>query len=268
VAKKYNRLLLTGAAGALGTELRLSLHKYADHIRLSDQVDIDNCAEHEEFVKADLADMDAMIALTKDVDVVVHMGGQAREGAWETVLNSNIIGVYNLYEGCRKNDVKRVIWASSVHTVGFYPRTEIVDSKSTVRPDSNYGVSKVYGEAMAQYYWDKYGLESISVRIYSCFPEPLDRRMLTTWLSYNDLRLLIDRCLWAPSVRHTIIHGVSNNTSVLIDNHNARHIGFHPQDTSEIYREKLEANTPEPDPKSDVVARHGGQFTIDQHFDD
>jgi uronate dehydrogenase len=129
-------------------------------------------------------------------------------------------------------------------------------------------VSKVYGEAMAQYYWDKYGLESISVRIYSCFPEPLDRRMLTTWLSYNDLRLLIDRCLWAPSVRHTIIHGVSNNTSVLIDNHNARHIGFHPQDTSEIYREKLEANTPEPDPKSDVVARHGGQFTIDQHFDD
>ena len=268
MAKKYNRLLLTGAAGSLGTQLRPMLSEYANHVRLNDRTDVSDCASHEEFVKADLADMDAMIALTKDVDVVVHMGGQSREGSWENVLNSNIIGMYNLYEGCRKNGVKRVIWASSVHTIGFYPRTEVVDANSPVRPDSNYGVSKVYGEAQAQYYWDKYGIESVSIRIYSCFPEPLDRRMLTTWLSFDDLRRLMGRCLWAPSVRHTIIYGASDNTSVLINNHKAAHIGFHPQDNAEIYREKVEANTPEPDPKGGVVGLHGGQFTVDMHFDD
>ena len=266
--KKYHRLLLTGAAGALGTQLRPLLPDYAEKIRLNDRDAVKDCQSHEESISADLGDMEAMLALTKDVDAVVHMGGQSREGAWADVLNSNIVGMYNLYEGCRKNGVKRVIWASSVHTIGFYPRTEIVNPQSPTRPDSNYGTSKVYGEAVAQYYWDKYGIESVSVRIYSCFPEPLDRRQLTTWLSYNDLRHLIGQCLWAPSVRHTIIYGVSNNPAVLIDNRLAAHIGYHPQDSSEIYRAKVEANSPEPDPKSDVLGRHGGQFTVDQHFDD
>ena len=108
-----------------------------------------------------------MLELTKNIDCVVHMGGQSIEDSWNNVLNSNIIGMYNLYEGCRKNNVKRIIWASSVHTVGFYPRSYIVDNKVMPRPDSNYGVSKVFGETLAQYYWDKYKIETVSIRIYS-----------------------------------------------------------------------------------------------------
>ena len=268
MAKKYNRILLTGAAGSLGTELRGLIGQYADQIRLNDRVEIKNPESHEERITADMADENATIDMTKDVDAVIHMAGQSREGAWQDVLNSNIISVYNLYEACRKNGVKRVIWASSLHTIGFHHRDVVVDASSPVRPDSNYGVSKVFGEALAQYYWDKYAIESVSLRIYSCFPEPRDRRMLATWLSYNDLRHLIERCLLAPSVRHTIIYGVSNNTAQLADNRKASHIGFRPQDNAEIYREKVEAKTPETDPMDGFIARHGGQFTVDKHFDD
>ena len=151
---KYKNILLTGAAGALGNELREKLSKECKSLRISDKLKLDKIFQNEEVFKVDLSNEDEMLELTKNIDCVIHMGGQSIEGSWNNVLNSNIIGMYNLYEGCRKNNVKRVIWASSVHTVGFYPRAHIVDNKTMPRPDSNYGLSKVFGESLAQYYWD------------------------------------------------------------------------------------------------------------------
>ena len=267
-AKRFNRILLTGAAGALGRQLRGQLAGMTDNLRLSDRDSIEQGEDKAEIITADLADADAMLALTENVDAVVHMGGQSREGPWQAVLNSNIIGLYNLYEGCRKNGVGRVVWASSLHSIGFTPRRQRVDAASPVRPDSNYGVSKVFGEAVAQYYWDKYGLESVSMRIYSCFPEPADRRMLATWLSYDDLRRLVHRALVAPEVGHTIIYGVSDNQEQLADNHLAAHLGFRPQDSAESHRQRLEATTPQPAQGDPMLACHGGLFCADGHHDD
>ena len=142
---KFNNILLTGAAGALGEQLRKTLSKNCNFLRISDKEKLFKKFENEKVNQADLSSAEAMIDLTKNIDCVVHMGGQSIEGSWSNVLNSNIIGMYNLYEGCRKNNVKRVIWASSVHTVGFYPRSEVIDSKVPPRPDSNYGLSKVFG---------------------------------------------------------------------------------------------------------------------------
>ena len=267
-AFKYQNILLTGAAGALGEQLRETLSKSCKTLTVSDRTSLNKKFENEKIVQADLSSLEEMINLTKNIDCVVHMGGQSIEGSWDNVLNSNIIGMYNLYEGCRKNNVKRVIWASSVHTVGFYPRSEVLDSKAKPRPDSNYGLSKVFGESLAQYYWDKYELETVSVRIYSCLAEPKDHRILSTWLSYDDLRSLIVACMKTENVKHSIIFGVSNNDSVLVDNKYAKHIGYIPKDNGEDYRVKVETKDGFVDSNNPLVKTHGGYFASAGHFDD
>ena len=265
---KFNNILLTGAAGALGEQLRQTLSKNCNLLKISDKEKLFKKFENEKVNQADLSSAEAMIDLTKNIDCVVHMGGQSIEGSWSNVLNSNIIGMYNLYEGCRKNNVKRVIWASSVHTVGFYPRSEIIDSKVPPRPDSNYGLSKVFGESLAQYYWDKYKIETVSVRIYSCLAEPKDHRILSTWLSYDDLRSLIIACINSPNVEHSIIFGVSNNDSVLIDNKYAKHIAYKPKDNGEDFRSLIEKKDGFIDSTDPLVTTHGGYFASSGHFDD
>lgn len=263
-----NRLLLTGAAGALGGVLREGLAAHAAKLRLSDIEPVIGLSAHEELVIADLADTQAMLELTRDVDAVVHMGGMAHEHTFETILHSNIVGLYNIYEGCRKNGVARVVWGSSNHAIGFYPRTQVIDANVPTRPDSNYGISKAFGENVAQYYWDKYGVESVSIRIGSCRPEPEDRRMLTTWLSYPDLVHLVERALLAPRVEHTVVYGMSNNDMSVWDNRRARHLGYVPRDNAESFREKVEASQPLPDKNDPFVAVHGGGFAGAAHFED
>ena len=265
---KYKNILLTGAAGALGEQLRETLSQKCNLLRISDRINLEKKFENEEIEIADLSSPESMLKLTKDIDCVIHMGGQSIEGSWNDVQNSNIIGIYNLYEGCRKNNVKRVVWASSVHTVGFYPRSEVIDNKVKPRPDSNYGISKVFGESLAQYYWDKYKLETVSIRIYSCVDEPKDHRMLSTWLSYNDLRSLVISCINTSNVQHSIIFGVSDNDSILVDNKYAKHIPYNPKDNGEDFREKIENNYGFIDSKNTLVTTHGGHFASAGHFDD
>ncbi|MEE9428521.1 MAG: NAD(P)-dependent oxidoreductase [Paracoccaceae bacterium] len=265
---QFNRILITGAAGALGGMLRHELAGLANTVRLNDRETISKAGKNEEIIICDLSDKDAVIDMTRDVDAVVHMGGISREGKFQDIVQSNIVGINNLYEGCRKNNVGRVVWASSLHSIGFHARTTIMKPDSKLRPDSNYGASKVYGEAIAQYYWDKYRIQSVSVRIYSCFPKPTDRRHLSTWLSYPDCAQLFGQCLLAPIVEHTIIYGVSNNKEKMADNTNSGHIGFHPQDNAEKYREQIEATTDAVAPDDPFLATHGGSFVSDGHFED
>ena len=243
-AQPFNRLLLTGAAGALGRVLRTSLKPLTRTLRVSDIAAMDAAGPNEEVAPCDLADEAGVRALLAGVDAVVHMGGISVEGPWPPILASNIIGLHNLYEAARSNGVKRVIFASSNHAVGFRPRTQKIDALDPMRPDGNYGVSKAFGESLSRFYWDRYGIETVCLRIGSCFPEPKDRRMLITWLSYADMSELVRCSLTAPKVEHTITFGTSANRDSWWDNKEAAHLGFVPKDSAEPFRARMEALPP------------------------
>ncbi|WP_166418330.1 NAD-dependent epimerase/dehydratase family protein [Cochlodiniinecator piscidefendens] len=258
--KPFNRILITGAGGRLGTELRSGLAHLAEHVRISDRDEMANIQPHEEAVVCELGDYDAVMALTKDVDAIVHFGGAPLEVDFETILDSNIRGSYHIYEGARKNGVKRVIYASSVHAIGYHDMQANIDADCPVRPDSLYGVSKNFVESLSRLYWDKFGIESLCLRIFSSFPEPADRRMLWSWLSFADCVQYVERALVAPRLGHTIGHGLSDNRLKVVDDSKAGHIGYHPQDSAEPYREAMEAKTDVPDPNAPSVQFIGGWF--------
>jgi uronate dehydrogenase len=258
----FGRLLLTGAAGGLGRELRKRLKPHCRVLRLSDIADLGAAGEGEELAPAALENADAVQALLAGVDAVVHLGGISVEGPWEPILQANIIGVYNLYEAARKHGVKRIVFASSNHVTGFYGQGETIDATMPPRPDGYYGVSKAFGENLAQFYFDRYGIETVSVRIGSAFPEPKDRRMLATWLSYDDLERLVIASLRAPVVGHSVIYGMSDNTTTWWDNTPAKHIGYRPQDSSEPYRQAAEARQPTLDMTDPVTLLQGGAFVV------
>ena len=238
------RLLLTGAAGGLGVQLRGSLKPYCETLRVSDIADLGAAQPQEEIMPCDLTDKASVDALLKGVDAVVHMGGLSTEHAFEQILEANIKGVFHLYEAARRNGARRVIFASSNHVIGFHKQGELIDANCAKRPDSYYGLSKSFGEDLSRFYFDRYGIETACLRIGSSFPEAKDRRMLSTWLSYRDLTELIRCCLFAPSLGHTIVYGASDNRDKWWDNAQAAHLGFKPQDSSEPFRAKAESLPP------------------------
>ena len=268
MTKQFKRILITGAAGRLGTQLRQSLHAYADILRLTDIADLGELAPHEEGFVCDLADFEKILPLTKDVDVIVHAGGVPVENTFESILQGNIRGTYNIYEAARQNHVKRVIYTSSNHAIGFYDRTETIDAHVAHRPDSLYGLSKCFAEDLGRYYWDKFGIESVNIRIGSSFEEPLDRRMLATWLSFKDFIQIVVRSMQAPRVAHMIVYGMSNNRESLWDNRSASSIGYVAQDSADDYREKVLANHPPLDSNDSAARYHGGAFAGAGHFEE
>ena len=264
----FNRLLLTGAAGGLGKVLRETLRPYAKVIRLSDIVEITPASDSsEEVVTCDLADKQAVHQLVEGVDAILHFGGVSTEHAFEEILGANICGVFHIYEAARRHGVKRVIFASSNHVIGFYKQDEVIDAHSPRRPDSYYGLSKSYGEDVASFYFDRYGIETVSIRIGSSFPEPQNRRMMSTWLSFGDLTQLLERALYAPNVGHTIVYGVSDNKNVWWDNRLAAGLGYVPQDSSEVFRDKVEAQ-PMPAADDPAMVYQGGAFVAAGPFGD
>ena len=264
----YKRILITGAAGRLGTELRNGLAHLAQHVRISDHVEMLDVQPHEEAVICELGDYSAVIELTRDVDAIVHFGGAPLEVDFETILDSNIRGSYHIYEGARKNQVKRVIYASSVHAIGYHEIGSQIDANSPVRPDSLYGVSKNFVESLARLYWDKFAIESLCLRIFSSFPEPVDRRMLWSWLSFRDCVQYVERALVVPRVGYTIGHGISDNRLKPVDDSKAGHIGFHPQDNTESFRQAVEGKTEIPDSHAAATKYIGGWFCELGHPDD
>ena len=268
VPQKYSRLLLTGAAGGLGKVLRQRLVTFANTLRLSDRVEFGAANANEEITLCDLADKTAVFELLADVDVVLHFGGMSLEDKFEPILQSNIVGVFNLYEAVRKRGIKRVVFASSNHVTGFYKQTEHIDTVAPQRPDGLYGVSKCFGENLARFYFDRYGIETACLRIGSCFPTIKDRRMLSTYLSADDLVELVRCALFAPVVGHTIIYGASNNTDAWWDSSKAANLGFTPRDSSEPQRARVEAANP-PLPANDPGRLfQGGAFTVAGPFDE
>jgi len=233
------RLLITGASGRLGSQLRMATKDLAQAIRLTDVKALTDLANDEEFIQADLADMSTVLELMTGVDVVIHLGAVMPQAPWESILQANIIGTYNIFEAARQAGVKRVIFASSHHATGMYERTERLDSESPVRPANLYGLSKAFGETTGRMYHEKHGLEVISLRIGSCFPEPTDERMLATWLSHRDMSNLCRCCLQASQVGYTVLYGVSNNKRVWWSNAKAGYIGYQAIDSADDFEEAL-----------------------------
>lgn len=263
----FERLLLTGAAGGLGKVLREALRPYTRVLRLSDIAGMAPAeGPHEEVVTCDLADKAAVDALVEGVDAILHFGGVSVERPFEEILGPNICGTFHIYEAARRHGVKRVIFASSNHVIGFYKQTETIDANSPRRPDGYYGLSKSYGEDLASFYFDRYGIETVSIRIGSSFPEPKNRRMMRTFLSYRDLTELLRCSLTASGVGHTIVYGMSDNDGVWWDNHLAAHLGFKPQDSSRPFKGKVEAQPPlAPDDPNAIY--QGGAFTAEGPFE-
>ncbi|WBU60839.1 NAD-dependent epimerase/dehydratase family protein [Paracoccus albus] len=268
MSPRFDTILITGAAGRLGSELRRGLAPLARKLRLADVDKITDPKSNEEVLTFDLSDMDAVMKACEGVDAIVHFGGAPHERPWQEVLDSNIRGSYHIYEGARKHGVGRVIYASSVHAIGYHELESHIDTAAPHRPDSLYGLSKCFVEDLGRLYWDKFGIESVMVRIFSSFPEPADRRMLWSWLSFDDCVRLVTAALTAPRVGFTVTVGISDNMVKPVDNRLAGHLGFHPKDNTERFREALEARTDKPDPNAPAVRCLGGWFVDIGHPDD
>ncbi|TDC79561.1 NAD-dependent epimerase/dehydratase family protein [Streptomyces hainanensis] len=257
-------VLLTGAAGGVGTLMRELLPQFGYRLRCLDLVPVPGVPDA---IVADLGDRQALRDAVRGVDAVLHLAGISLESTFEKILRANIEGTYNLYEAAREEGVRRVVFASSNHAVGFTPwpapgeRPVPVDTPR--RPDTFYGLSKCFGEDLAQLYWDKHRIETVTVRIGSCFPEPTSVRMLSVWLSPSDGARLFDAALSAPGVGHTIVYGSSANTRSVWDLSTAEAIGYRPQDDSEPFADKLLAEHGELDLTRPEQARLGGHFVTD-----
>jgi len=257
---RFSRLLLTGAAGFLGRELRPRLKTYCDVLRLSDRADLATPQPGEEVQITALENKDQVLNLLDQVDAVVHLGGVSTEQPWDDILAGNIMGMVNLYEAARLKGVKRIVFASSNHVTGFYRQDEVVNTRMPPKPDGFYGLSKAFGEDLAQMYWDRWGIETVSIRIGSSTSEPKDRRMLATWLSHDDLERLVVAALTAPIVGHSIIYGMSDNQTTWWDNTHAKHIGYRPRDSSDVFRPAVEARQPHIDRQDPAAIYQGGAF--------
>jgi uronate dehydrogenase len=159
------RVLLTGAAGDIGRRLRRLLPPIYPQLRLSDVKGPADLRGEETFVAAELGDLAEVERAVDGCEGIIHLGGHSVEGSWETILNANIIGCRNLFEAARRKGVQRVVFASSNHAVGFYPRVSRIGTDVKVRPDTRYGLSKAFGEALGALYADKYRLRVLCLRI-------------------------------------------------------------------------------------------------------
>jgi uronate dehydrogenase len=231
-------ILITGAAGRIGTFMRAELAgKYK--LRLSDINPIRDLKRGESFMRADIASMKDALRITKGVDAVVHFGGQSGENTWERILNANIIGFYNTLEAARVNGVKRFLVATSNHAVGFYPCAQTIDHRVYPKPDSRYGVSKVFNEALASLYADRYGMEMFCMRIGNVNTKPIDRRRLAIWISARDMAQLVTLGIERPKLKFEVVYGISDNARTWFDNVNAFRMGYQPRDRSEVYAEEI-----------------------------
>lgn len=248
-------VLLTGAAGRIGVMLRERLPSYGVQLRLFDREPLDGG------VAGDIADATALDAAFPGVEAVVHLAGQSTEASWPDVREANIEGTFQLFEAARRHGVRRVVYASSNHAVGFTPRAiEDIPADTPPRPDTLYGVSKLFGEALGRYYSDRYDVQVACLRIGTCATTPPDYRSLATWLSPDDCARLVHAALTAPDLTYALVWGISANTRRWWSLDAGRAIGYEPLDDAETFAGHLSAGRDQPRPSDDLV---GGGFTTD-----
>lgn len=258
-------VLVTGAAGRIGTVLRGGLPERGWAVRCLDVVPVTDVRPGEEHVVADVTDLAAVTEAAEGTDAVVHLAGIATESTWRAISHANIEGTYVALEAARRAGVPRVVLASSNHATGYTPRPSeglLTEADAPPRPDTYYGVSKVAMEALGSLYVDRYGLDVVCLRIGSAFAEPTTTRQLSTWLSPDDTVSLVDAALRAPSPGFAVVWGVSANTRNWWDLTEARALGYEPADDAEVYAEALVEAYGEPDLADPVHVRVGGEYTL------
>ena len=254
------KLVLTGAAGSLGSRLRAPLAAMCDELLSTDIVDtVGQLAANESYVKADLADMAAIEPLLDGADMVIHFGAVVDEKPFEELLGPNFIGAYNVWEAAHRHGVRRVVYASSIHAVGMYPKNEHIGIDVPHRPDTFYGLAKCFAEDLGRMYWEKRGIESVCLRIYSC-ADVTNPRAVGSWLSYPDMIRLVKRAIDTPITGFSVIYGISDNDRAPVDNSGAAHLGYRPHDNAEQFAEEIYANAEPLDPQNPSHYRHGGPF--------
>ena len=234
-------VLITGAAGAIGTALRNGLRAGWSHLRLTDQRPIKNPAPNEEVVIADVADRPAIERMMQGVRAVVYMTGAGADYSLEDLFRVNVRGLFDVFESARLAGVERIVYASSNHAFGCYPITERVTPDLPPRPDSLYGAFKVYGEAILRNYFDRHGIRSVSMRIGTYRTLPIDQRSLATWLSPGDVARMVDASLRHVDPGCLIVNGYSANTRIKTFDPNWGFLGYEPKDNAEDHVEMLRA---------------------------
>ncbi len=230
------KLLITGASGGIGTRLRRLLPPLYPDLVLSDIREPEEALRAgETFIKADLADYAAVEEAVKGVDGIIHLGGHSGEAPWENILNSNIIGTYNVFEAARRHNVKRIVFASTNHVVGFYPRHRRFGTGILPLPDSRYGVSKAFGESLGALYAHKHGLGVFCIRIGNFNDRPVDERRLSIWIKPEDLVSLIRIGLEREGLKFEVVYGISDNARAFWDNSRAHELGYVPQGKAEEF---------------------------------
>jgi uronate dehydrogenase len=235
-------VLLTGAAGGIGSHLRAPLRERATELRITDVAPLEPEADNERVIVADLTDEAAILAAADGADAIVHLGGIPSDREFGEILGPNIVGTRNVLEAARHGGARRVVYASSNHVSGMYASGHPLDGTDPVRPDSNYGASKAFGEALARMYVDRFGLEVVCLRIGSFQPRPRVARELSTWLSPADMTRLTLAALTAPDVGFEVVYGVSANRRSWWSPEPGLRIGYEPRDDAEAYAAELEGD--------------------------
>lgn len=254
------KLVLTGAAGRLGSYLREPLSKMCEELISTDIAgDIGTLYPNERFAQADIAVYDQIAPLLEGADMVVHFGAIVDEKPFEELLGPNFVGSYNIWEAAYQHGLQRVVYASSIHAVGMHKKADFIGIDAPHKPDTFYGLAKCFSEDLASMYWDKRGLEAVCLRILSC-AQVNNTRALGSWLSYDDLIQLVTRAIDTPSVGFSVIYGVSNNDRTPVDNAKASFLGYRPKDNAEQFAEAILAEAEPVDLKDPGQMCHGGPF--------
>lgn len=258
--RHWQRLLLTGAAGEIGSVLRPALTGTAAAIRLHDLRPVAGLAPQEEAMQGDLAEPGIAEAAMAGVDCVIHLAGIPREagGDPDAISRANVLGAHLMFSAARAAGVKRFIFASSNHTIGFHPADRPVGTEERPRPSGFYGASKVYGETLGRLHADKFGMEVACLRIGAFRAKPGNARELGGWVSHRDMAQLARCCVEAPGFHFLVIYGVSANRRALWGGDAAARaaVGYAPADDAETFAADIEGIAP---PPGSIAARfHGG----------
>jgi uronate dehydrogenase len=238
---KIMKVLITGAAGRIGTKLRHEFRGQFDRLVLLDRLTLTDLHDHEVAYCGEMTDKEVLLQALDGVDAVVHLASIPHEASMEDILHNNIMGTWSLYELAHQSNVKRIVHGSSNHVVGFYPRHQIIDATALPRPDTRYGLSKGFGEMLGQYFADKHGLKSLHIRIGNAANKPEHARSLSLWVSGRDLAQLVMIGITHPDIENTVVYGISRNSQSFYDNSVAERLGYCPQDTADDYEAEIEA---------------------------
>lgn len=258
------KVALSGAGGIVGSILRKGLRERGVDLRAAGgSRPLAPMFDGEDVMNGDLRDPAVVDRLLTGVDVLIHMAGTSVEKPLPEIIDNNLRALVEVYEGARRHKLRRVIFASSNHAFGMYPVEERLKLDAAYRPDGFYGLSKVWGEALARMYWDKHGIEGISLRIGTTMGKPPENeRQLSTWMGDDDLLQLVQRCIDAPDVGYAAVWGISSNARAYYDLSEGNAIGYLPTQNAEDWAAEVQSQPNTLDP----IARRfqgGGFVTID-----